>query len=94
LWRAFLLAEDENEEAVSRGDEVVGDAAFWVQLRNVYGRRRRKAAAARRREAACVNRERLLDTAVRLLEVPSRTGEAGAGKLVTVGHAAARTQKS
>ncbi|HWG44720.1 MAG TPA: transposase [Gemmataceae bacterium] len=38
LWRAFLVAEDEREDEVRRGDWAVGDARFRDRMGEVRGR--------------------------------------------------------
>jgi len=38
LWRSFLLGEDPREQAVRRGDWVIGDDAFRLQVSQARGR--------------------------------------------------------
>ena len=37
-WRSFLLGEDPREQAVRRGDSVIGDDAFRLQVSQARGR--------------------------------------------------------
>jgi len=37
-WRSFLLGEDPREQAVRRGDWVIGDDAFRLQVSQARGR--------------------------------------------------------
>ncbi len=37
-WRSFLLGEDPREQAVRRGDWVIGDEAFRLQVSQARGR--------------------------------------------------------
>jgi hypothetical protein len=37
-WRSFLLGEDPREQAVRRGDWVIGDDAFPLQVSQARGR--------------------------------------------------------
>jgi len=37
-WRSFLLGEDPREQAVRRGDWVIGDDAFRLQVPQARGR--------------------------------------------------------